>query len=75
MSRLASNAQVRRIARDRKGLLVHRPRGSNEVHTGQVTPFLDYDVEIRKLLCSTYAIESLNACDRRAVSVRGHFPT
>jgi putative transposase len=39
------------------------------------TPFLDYDVEIRKVLCSTNAIESLNARYRRAVSVRGHFPT
>jgi transposase-like protein len=41
----------------------------------QFTPFLDYDVEIRKVLCSTNAIESLNARFRRAVSVRGHFPT
>jgi transposase-like protein len=41
----------------------------------QFTPFLDYDVEIRKVLCSTNAIESLNARYRRAVSVRGHFPT
>ena len=24
-------------------------------------PFLDYDVEIRKVICSTNAIESLNA--------------
>jgi putative transposase len=41
----------------------------------QFTPFLDYDLEIRKVLCSTNAIESLNARYRRAVSVRGHFPT
>jgi transposase-like protein len=41
----------------------------------QFTPFLDYDVEIRKVLCSTNAIESLNARYRRAVSARGHFPT
>ena len=38
-------------------------------------PFLDYDVEIRQLLCSTNAIESLNARYRRAVKARGHFPT
>ena len=38
-------------------------------------PFLDYDVEIRKVLCSTNAIESLNARYRRAVKARGHFPT
>ena len=41
----------------------------------QFTPFLDYDAEIRKVLCSTNAIESLNARYRRAVTVRGHFPT
>ena len=38
-------------------------------------PFLDYDVEIRKIICSTNAIESLNARYRRAVRTRGHFPT
>jgi putative transposase len=38
-------------------------------------PFLDYDVEIRKIICSTNAIESLNARYRRAVRARGHFPT
>ncbi len=38
-------------------------------------PFLDYDVEIRTVLCSTNAIESLNARYRRAVKARGHFPT
>ena len=41
----------------------------------QFTPFLDYDVEIRSVLCSTNAIESLNARYRRAITVRGHFPT
>jgi transposase-like protein len=38
-------------------------------------PFLDYDIEIRRVLCSTNAIESLNARYRRAVRARGHFPT
>ena len=38
-------------------------------------PFLDYDTEIRKVICSTNAIESLNARYRRAVRARGHFPT
>ncbi len=41
----------------------------------QFVPFLDYDAEIRTVLCSTNAIESLNARYRRAVTVRGHFPT
>jgi putative transposase len=38
-------------------------------------PFLDYDVEIRRIICTTNAIESLNARYRRAVRARGHFPT
>ncbi|ODT09251.1 MAG: transposase [Microbacterium sp. SCN 70-18] len=40
----------------------------------EFSPFLDYDVEIRKIICSTNAIESLNARYRRAVRARGHFP-
>jgi len=38
-------------------------------------PFLDYDVEIRRVLFSTNAIESMNARYRRAVNAKGHFPT
>jgi transposase-like protein len=38
-------------------------------------PFLDYDIEIRQVICTTNAIESLNARYRRAVKARGHFPT
>ena len=38
-------------------------------------PFLDYDTEIRRIIYSTNAIESLNARYRRAVRARGHFPT
>jgi putative transposase len=41
----------------------------------QFIPFLDYDLEIRTVLCSTNAIESLNARYRRAIKARGHFPT
>jgi len=41
----------------------------------EFVPFLDYDVEIRTVICSTNAIESLNARYRRAVKARGHFPT
>ncbi|WP_026197694.1 IS256 family transposase [Sciscionella marina] len=40
----------------------------------EFTPFLEYDVEIRKMICSTNAIESLNSRYRRAVRARGHFP-
>lgn len=42
---------------------------------GQFIPFLDYDVELRRVLCSANAIESLNARYRRAITVKGHFPT
>lgn len=38
-------------------------------------PFLDYDVEIRRVICSTNAMESLNARYRRAIKARGHFPS
>jgi putative transposase len=41
----------------------------------QFIPFLDYDIEIRRVLCSTNAIESLNARYRRAVNAKGHLPT
>jgi putative transposase len=41
----------------------------------EFVPFLDYDVEIRRVICSTNAIESINARYRRAIRARGHFPT
>lgn len=41
----------------------------------EFVPFLDYDVEIRRVICSTNAIESLNARYRRAIKARGHFPS
>lgn len=37
-------------------------------------PFLNYDPEIRRVICSTKAIESLNARYRRAIRARGHSP-
>jgi len=42
---------------------------------GRVHSILAYDVESRRVLFSTNAIESLNARYRRAVTVKGHFPT
>jgi hypothetical protein len=41
----------------------------------EMVPFLGFDVEIRRIVCSTNAIESINARFRRAVNARGHFPT
>jgi transposase-like protein len=40
----------------------------------EFTPFLAWDVEIRRIICTTNAIESLNARYRRAINARGHFP-
>ena len=37
-------------------------------------PFLDLDIEVRHLLSTTNAIESLNARFRRVIDARGHFP-
>jgi transposase-like protein len=40
----------------------------------EFVPFLAFDPEIRRVICSTNAIESVNARIRRAVRARGHFP-
>jgi putative transposase len=40
----------------------------------EFVPFLNFDTEIRKVICSTNAIESVNSRIRRAVNARGHFP-
>jgi putative transposase len=41
----------------------------------EFVPFLAFDREIRTVIATTNAIESLNARLRRAVRARGHFPT
>jgi len=41
----------------------------------EFVPFLAFDTEIRSIICTTNAIESLNARFRRSVKARGHFPT
>lgn len=40
-----------------------------------ITPFFDYPIEIRRVIYTTNIIESLNRTLRKAVKVRGHFPT
>ena len=40
----------------------------------EFVPLLEHDVEIRRVICTTDAIESINAHYRRAVRARGHFP-
>lgn len=41
----------------------------------RVVPFLDFPDEIRRVIYTTNAIESLNASLRKAINPRGHFPT
>jgi putative transposase len=41
----------------------------------EFVPFLGFDTEIRTVICTTNAIESINSRLRRAVNARGHFPT
>ena len=41
----------------------------------EFTPFLQFDAEIRRIVCTTNSIESVNARIRKAVRARGHFPT
>jgi transposase-like protein len=40
----------------------------------EFAPFLAFDREIRSVICSTNAIESINARYRRAANASGHFP-
>jgi putative transposase len=41
----------------------------------EFVPFLDFPVELRKLVYTTNSIESLNARFRKAARHRSHFPT
>ncbi len=43
-------------------------------HWGEVVPFYSFPAEVRRIIYTTNAIESLNAKLRRAVRARGHFP-
>jgi Transposase, Mutator family len=68
--------------RDRAGNPLHitlhqlrRTFGTTLVNAGMSLPFLAYPVEVRKVIFSTNAVESLNARFRRATRARGHFPT
>jgi putative transposase len=41
----------------------------------QVIPFFAYPLEVRRMIYTTNAIESLNSTLRRSVRARGHFPS
>jgi putative transposase len=40
----------------------------------EFVPFLQFDPAIRRIVCTTNAIESVNSRIRKAVRARGHFP-
>ena len=44
-------------------------------HWNEVIPFYAFPDDVRRIIYTTNAIESLNAKLRRAVRTRGHFPT
>ena len=48
--------------------------GSWETSWNEFIPFLEFPAELRRIVYTTNAIESLNARFRRAVRHRGHFP-
>ncbi|GAA4590151.1 hypothetical protein GCM10023194_46300 [Planotetraspora phitsanulokensis] len=54
---------------------VERPTGLWRTCWEQFTPFLAFPPEIRKVIYTTNAIESLNSRFRQATRRRGHFPT
>jgi transposase-like protein len=45
-----------------------------ETSWNEFVPFLEFPIELRKIVYTTNSIESLNARFRRAVRHRGHFP-
>lgn len=44
-------------------------------HWAEVIPFFAYPPEVRRMVYTTNAIESLNSTIRRSVRARGHFPS
>lgn len=43
-------------------------------HWSEIIPFFAFPQEVRRIIYTTNAIESLNSTVRRAVKIRGHFP-
>lgn len=78
------------LGRDRTGIEAclpgrHRQRGRGtlagvaeawgEKYWAEFVPFLGFDREIRRIVCTTNAIESVNARIRKVVRAHGHFST
>src|SRR5712671_1196209 len=51
------------------------PLGPELVAEGQVIPFFAYPAEVRKIIYTTNAIESLNMQLRKIIKTRSHFPS
>jgi hypothetical protein len=44
-------------------------------HWEQITPFLAYPPEVRRVIYTTNSIEALHRQTRKIIKTRGHFPT
>jgi putative transposase len=49
--------------------------GSWRANWERVVPFLDFPPDVRRVIYTTNAIESLNSTLRKLLQYRGHFPT
>ena len=49
--------------------------GTNSLDDTQVIPFFAFSAEVRKIIYTTNAIESLNRVIRKSIKTRGSFPT
>ena len=69
----AAEARFEEFAENWRGLYPAMIR-SWENAWQEFVPFLEFPVELRKIVYTTNAIESMNARFRRAIRHRGHFP-
>ena len=66
---------IRRLPEHHMCDLVRLNRAGSGSGTPSFVPFLSFDSEVRAVIYTTNAIESINARIRKAVKARGHFPT
>jgi transposase-like protein len=59
---------------DGEGFAKYWMRVLSEIKNRSTQDFLQFDTEIRTIICTTNAIESINARIWRAVNFRRHFP-
>jgi hypothetical protein len=62
------------IDTSRPPLAIHLTRATS-CRTNEFIPFLDYPVELRRVVYTTNAIESINFQLRKVTKTRGHFPS